>query len=292
MALHRARARRVRAGQRTAQSRARSHRRSAGAMRRKRKCSSSSQARATLLLVRAGREKISVVQLDARAVRALQENLAARSIANVSARECPAEVAAATHRSSDIIVLDPPRQGASEVIAALVTDLPRRLVYVGASPRRFLETQRLIAAGDALDSLDAFEMFPQTPHVELVAVFSQAAQGQGEAPPRRSSVAAERPALSTRAPRVRLRRRLRALRVLRSRERPVRASLPQREPSSVSVRTGRRSSGDVLQGVRARRRAARGPRRGARVCARTARGSRRRANACSWRAAAARRASE
>ena len=118
-------------------------------------------------------KKISAVELDARAVRALQENLAARSIANVSARECPAEVAAATHRSSDIIVLDPPRQGASEVIAALVTDLPRRLVYVSCEPATFSrDAQRLIAAGMRLDSLDAFEMFPQTPHVELVAVFS------------------------------------------------------------------------------------------------------------------------
>lgn len=115
-------------------------------------------------------KKVSAVELDARAVKALQDNLAARSIDNVAARTSPAEDAARSHRNWDVIVLDPPRQGAPEVMAALVEEPPKRVVYVSCDPATFgRDVQRLLAAGMSVESLDAFEMFPQTPHVELVA---------------------------------------------------------------------------------------------------------------------------
>lgn len=127
----------------------------------------------TVALARVAK-KVSAVERDARAVRAMRENVAARGLNNVACRESAAEVAAACHRSWDVVVLDPPRSGASEVISVLLDDPPKRLVYVSCEPATFgRDASRLERNGLRLESLDAFEMFPQTPHVELVGVFSK-----------------------------------------------------------------------------------------------------------------------
>jgi 23S rRNA (uracil1939-C5)-methyltransferase len=132
----------------------------------------------TVAIARAAK-KVSAVELDGRAVRALRDNLAARAITNVAARESAADEAAASHKSWDVVVLDPPRQGAAEVVAALVQELPKRVVYVSCEPATFArDAQRLCERGMRLESLDAFEMFPQTPHVELVGVFSSRPAGR------------------------------------------------------------------------------------------------------------------
>lgn len=129
----------------------------------------------TVALARVAK-KISAVELDAKAVRAMRDNLASRGISNVACRESSADVAATGHRSWDVVVLDPPRTGASDVVSILANDPPKRLVYVSCEPSTFgRDAKRLEERGLRLESLDAFEMFPQTPHVELVGAFSNKA---------------------------------------------------------------------------------------------------------------------
>jgi tRNA/tmRNA/rRNA uracil-C5-methylase (TrmA/RlmC/RlmD family) len=73
----------------------------------------------------------------------------------------------------DLIVLDPAREGAGkEVMEALATHAPtlRTLVYVSCDAGSFSRDIRpLLEAGWALASLRAFDIFPMTEHVELVA---------------------------------------------------------------------------------------------------------------------------
>jgi tRNA/tmRNA/rRNA uracil-C5-methylase (TrmA/RlmC/RlmD family) len=73
------------------------------------------------------------------------------------------------------VVLDPPRSGAgSEVIAPLVSLSPAQIVYVACDPVAFARDQKLLAeAGYELHSLRAFDLFPHTHHVEMVAGFSR-----------------------------------------------------------------------------------------------------------------------
>lgn len=73
----------------------------------------------------------------------------------------------------DAIVLDPPRSGAGR---QLCDDLagcdPAVIVYVACDPAALgRDTAALQAAGYRLDSLRAFDCFPQTHHVECVAAF-------------------------------------------------------------------------------------------------------------------------
>jgi len=76
----------------------------------------------------------------------------------------------------DLILLDPPRSGVEKgVIEAIVSIRPKRMTYVSCDPATLArDLKPLIAAGYALDSIAAFDMFPQTHHVETVARLSKA----------------------------------------------------------------------------------------------------------------------
>ncbi len=71
------------------------------------------------------------------------------------------------------IVLDPPRSGAGKnVIDSLVALAPQQLVYVACDPVAFARDQKLLAAaGYVLASVQAFDLFPHTHHIEMVAGF-------------------------------------------------------------------------------------------------------------------------
>jgi 23S rRNA (uracil1939-C5)-methyltransferase len=75
--------------------------------------------------------------------------------------------------SPDVIVVDPPRAGMSaQALDGLVAWRAPQIVYVSCDPpTQARDAARLIAAGYRLQSLDAFDLFPNTPHVETVAVF-------------------------------------------------------------------------------------------------------------------------
>jgi len=73
----------------------------------------------------------------------------------------------------DIIVLDPPRAGAGPVLCEqLAARAPAVIVYVACDPAALgRDTAVLMSAGYRLDTLRAFDCFPQTHHVECVARF-------------------------------------------------------------------------------------------------------------------------
>ena len=70
----------------------------------------------------------------------------------------------------DFLLLDPPRTGAeSRVIAGILQLHPNRICYVSCDPATLArDLKKLINAGYSLDSIVAFDMFPQTHHVETV----------------------------------------------------------------------------------------------------------------------------
>lgn len=70
-------------------------------------------------------------------------------------------------------IIDPPRTGISkEAIAGIVRAKPGRIVYVSCDIATFArDTRTLIDAGYALEGLTGLDLFPNTAHVESVAVF-------------------------------------------------------------------------------------------------------------------------
>jgi tRNA/tmRNA/rRNA uracil-C5-methylase (TrmA/RlmC/RlmD family) len=73
---------------------------------------------------------------------------------------------------ADLVVLDPPRAGAgAAVVRGIVALRPRAIAYVACDPASLARDLASFAtAGYGLDGLRAFDLFPQTQHVECVAV--------------------------------------------------------------------------------------------------------------------------
>ncbi len=70
-------------------------------------------------------------------------------------------------------IVDPPRTGVStQAMTSLVKLRASRIIYVSCDPPTMArDAGRLADAGYALDSLRAFDLFPNTPHVEALGVF-------------------------------------------------------------------------------------------------------------------------
>lgn len=75
----------------------------------------------------------------------------------------------------DVIVVDPPRKGVSaDVIEAIGTMAPQRVVYVSCDPATLARDLKLLtAAGYTLQTAEAFDLFPRCAHVETVCLLSK-----------------------------------------------------------------------------------------------------------------------
>ncbi len=76
----------------------------------------------------------------------------------------------------DVVVVDPPRAGLSQkVVRRILEAAPRRIVYVSCNPTTLApNAAQLGAGGYALRRVRPVDMFPQTPHVECVALLERA----------------------------------------------------------------------------------------------------------------------
>jgi 23S rRNA (uracil1939-C5)-methyltransferase len=75
----------------------------------------------------------------------------------------------------DRMLVDPPRDGAMEIVKALPDDGPLRLVYVSCNPGTLARDAAVLvqARGYRLSAAGVVNMFPHTSHVESIAVFDR-----------------------------------------------------------------------------------------------------------------------
>lgn len=75
----------------------------------------------------------------------------------------------------DLVVLNPPRKGCDREVLQQVAELaPQRIVYVSCSPQTLARDLDILGGlGYACRELQPVDMFPQTPHVENVALLER-----------------------------------------------------------------------------------------------------------------------
>ena len=76
----------------------------------------------------------------------------------------------------DVLVVDPPRAGLSQkVVRRILEAEAERIVYVSCNPTTLAPNARqLVDAGYELKAVRPVDMFPQTPHIECVALLERA----------------------------------------------------------------------------------------------------------------------
>jgi 23S rRNA (uracil1939-C5)-methyltransferase len=75
----------------------------------------------------------------------------------------------------DVVVVDPPRAGLSpKIVRRLLEAEPQRIVYVSCNPTTLAPNARqIVDAGYELRTVRPVDMFPQTPHIETVALLER-----------------------------------------------------------------------------------------------------------------------
>lgn len=121
--------------------------------------------------------------LAAKEVVGVEENRAAVQDARFNARENGIERCDMLHgrveevlkrwarETPDLVVLDPPRTGGKKIVRRIAGLKPRKIVYVSCEPTTLSRDLRLFAeSGYSLKELSLIDMFPQTYHMEVVAL--------------------------------------------------------------------------------------------------------------------------
>ena len=125
-----------------------------------------------LAIARPGRDVVSV-ELD-RTAADQAERQARREGAALAVRTGRVEDFIERLLPADVVIANPPRSGlAPSVSAALADRPPERLVYVSCDPATLARDLKRLGAEPARLRFQCYDMFPQTSHVETLAVLSR-----------------------------------------------------------------------------------------------------------------------
>jgi tRNA/tmRNA/rRNA uracil-C5-methylase (TrmA/RlmC/RlmD family) len=119
---------------------------------------------------------VTVVEGDRDACAHAEVNVPTASVLSGDVEVVLAELTAAP---VDLVVLDPPREGARRtVVEAVAARRPRAVAYVACDPAALARDVAIFGEqGYRLAGLRAFDLFPMTHHVECVALMVPTALG-------------------------------------------------------------------------------------------------------------------
>ena len=121
--------------------------------------------------------RVVAVEGDRAAAQHARTNLASCEGAKVECGSVDEVLASSYDEPFDLVVLDPPREGARrQVVEQIVDRAPRAVAYVACDPAALARDVAYFAEhGYALSRLRALDLFPMTHHVECVALLERPA---------------------------------------------------------------------------------------------------------------------
>jgi 23S rRNA (uracil1939-C5)-methyltransferase len=126
-------------------------------------------------------EEVEAIEVASSAVADLRANLLSAGLERVRVVEGDVEEVLKSRLGPrpELVLLDPPRAGLSPGALESLAELSAaRIVYLSCDPATLArDSARLRERGYALESVQGFDLFPQTPHVEALAVLTR-----GDAP--------------------------------------------------------------------------------------------------------------
>lgn len=118
------------------------------------------------------------VEIVPSAVKSAKESLRRAGIENAEIYEGEAEKVAPRlikeGARADVVVVDPPRKGCGEeLLAAIRTMAPERIVYVSCDPATLARDVKILSPDYTVVGAYPYDMFPGTSHVETVVLLSK-----------------------------------------------------------------------------------------------------------------------
>jgi 23S rRNA (uracil1939-C5)-methyltransferase len=120
--------------------------------------------------------QVNAIELDAQLVRAGQQKaMETKNGKKITFYQSPCETWVKKNDLSELVLLDPPRAGAKDVIRLARWEQVKQIIYISCSLPSFARDAESLVTGNGftLKAVSFVDMFPQTHHVELVGVFSR-----------------------------------------------------------------------------------------------------------------------
>lgn len=114
------------------------------------------------------------VEIDAQAIDMARMNAAANGLKNAEYFAAKAESLVWDKEKPDLVIIDPPRAGLHPaVVKTLLERKPERIVYVSCNYESFAREWRELAAAYRVTRIRALDLFPHSPHAELVTLLER-----------------------------------------------------------------------------------------------------------------------
>jgi hypothetical protein cdivTM_11537 len=121
-----------------------------------------------------GGDNITLVEINADAVREMQRNIAELGRTDARAVLAPSEQALDHITGKEIVIVDPPRAGLHpDVIATLLQQLPPRILYLSCNPVTQARDVTLLQQHYRIAWHRGYNFFPRTPHIEHLVVLDK-----------------------------------------------------------------------------------------------------------------------
>ena len=121
-----------------------------------------------------GDGNVTLVEINADAVREMQRNITELDRTNARAVLAPSEQALNYITGKEIVIVDPPRAGLHpDVIATLLQQLPPRIIYLSCNPVTQARDVALLQQSYQIAWHRGYNFFPRTPHIEHLIILDK-----------------------------------------------------------------------------------------------------------------------
>ena len=118
-----------------------------------------------------GGGNVTLVEINADAVREMQRNITELDRTDARAVLAPSEQALDYITGKEIVIVDPPRAGLhTDVIATLLQKLPPRIIYLSCNPVTQARDVALLQQNYRIVHHRGYNFFPRTPHIEHLVI--------------------------------------------------------------------------------------------------------------------------
>ena len=121
-----------------------------------------------------GGGNVTLVEINADAVREMQRNITELGRTDARAVLAPSEQALDYITGKEIVIVDPPRAGLhADVIATLLQQLPPRILYLSCNPVTQARDVALLQQSYQIAWHRGYNFFPRTPHIEHLIILDK-----------------------------------------------------------------------------------------------------------------------